>query len=332
MDERNKNIILNLILLAKSYGLVPEPPKFSSYSPQTLHSWALNEYYRLRDIKSEFKSVYKFLFDQVDSFFVASRIEKKQKRTEIDERFRFYLNFEANQSISRCELTITCPFAGKTFCIDEVLESMAKLKIPPFRSVQWIFLDTSGSPQFRSKLVKFRPKAKVYSVPKSTYSFSSMDGLYNDLKASVSGYWMSLEDDVAGYSPEIIHVLLEHLLDDPYLGIVAAAVPIRRGQPGPLAWNVKSMNGELGLQMLKPRSEGRELVDATHLGCTLIRPYVHEDYTFRQTGSSNRIIGQDIYFCLDAKENKNLNTMVIWKESAQHYTELGPISLNVSVI
>jgi glycosyltransferase involved in cell wall biosynthesis len=224
-------------------------------------------------------------------------------------------------------LTITIPFSGKIHCLERVLQSLKALQAPG-EHVNVVLLDNSSNPFFLKRLNEFAKEPNnwtsctVLSVAKG--HFGSVADIYTFLAEHVKGDWLSLEDDVVEYPPDTLLQMRRHVLSQPDIGIVAAYMESRRGYPGPMAWSVETINGLPALKPLSPLPNGMSRVCAVHMGCTLIRPPVYRNYTFRTTGEDDTIIGQDIYLCIDAK-TRGLDTAVIWNLRAGHSTPKGTL-------
>lgn len=243
-------------------------------------------------------------------------------------------------------LTITCPFAGKKFCLDRVLNSMRKLQIPSW-PVKWVFFDNSGDGEFNQRLRYFLHEMQgrcndgsvlthVQVMKKGKYDVTKVYQLYNDMKHHVIGNWLALEDDVFDYPVDLISRFYREVYSSYNLAIVGAHMETRRGYPGPLAWRVEPINGRgMGLRPVEPRPSGLTIIDAIHTGCTLIRPSAYANYTFRQEGMGENILGHDIHLCIDSKE-RGLLTGILWNTRAGHMSEegikypMGVINLNTS--
>jgi glycosyltransferase involved in cell wall biosynthesis len=207
---------------------------------------------------------------------------------------------------------------------------MMKLQIPD-NPVKWVFLDNSDDPIINQRLSRFllSRKEKDYSKTTSTlllkeskgkYDYGNVHDLYNLLLEHVEGNWLSLEDDVIDYPSNIIQTFYREILSNYDTGIVSINMQSRRGYPTPLVWNTYlTEDGGIGLKQ-PPINQEISIVDAVHTGCTLIRPIAYSGYSFRKTGSDQKIIGHDIHLCLDIKE-KGLFTKVLWGITAGHASE-----------
>lgn len=251
-------------------------------------------------------------------------------------------------------LTITCPFLEKLYCLNKVLESMRRLQLPIW-PVKWVFFNNSGNKSVSIKLKAFlkelverdgadRVKIELVENPRGKYDYLSVYKLYNDLHQHVEGYWLSLEDDVSDYPPDIVSRMLREIQGRHNLGVVSSHMATRRGDgliqdygilgmakipeagyPGSMCWDVDIFKGEIGLRAHPSCGDGFSIVDAVHTGCTLISPRAHEGYTFRQTGPNDYVIGHDIHLCLDSKEERGLLTGVIWGIRPGHLSRMGPL-------
>lgn len=222
-------------------------------------------------------------------------------------------------------ITITLPLSGKEFCLDRVMDSLSRL-IFPEPEINYIFLDNSGHYPFQAKIRNFTARIpsdhKVIIHTKPPGYFKTVADIYNFFSPQIKGNWFCLEDDILEYPPDILLRMYRILLSHYDLGILSTHVETRRGWPHPLAWKVEEIDGELGLRPQAPSSNEFSLVDATHTGCTLIRPTAYLNYQFKQTGPWNKIIGHDIHLCLDSKR-RGIFTGVLWHSRPGHWTENG---------
>ena len=168
-------------------------------------------------------------------------------------------------------LTITIPFSGKLHCLDRVLFGLKTLQISRDK-VRVILLDNSGNNTLNDRLLSFSTEnhgwlsCELITKPKGY--FQSVSDIYTFLVPLVKGDWLSLEDDVVEYPPDLLSRMRREILTYPDIGIVSAYMEARRGHPGPMAWMVELQNGEPGLRPTSPRPSGLSRVDATHMGCT----------------------------------------------------------------
>lgn len=210
---------------------------------------------------------------------------------------------------------------------------MKRLQIPDW-PVKWVFFDNSGDPSFTARLRQFlyemQDKRSDGSVlthlqvnKKGKYEYDRIYQLYNDMKQHVMGNWMSFEDDVCEFPVDTISQMYRYAYSTYDLAIIAATMESRRGWPGTMAWRIEDFGEQgLGLRPAESKNEGMSIVDAVHTGCTLMRPAAYSNYSFRQSGLGNKILGHDIHMCVDAKK-RGLKTGVIWNLRAGHMSTEG---------
>jgi len=225
-------------------------------------------------------------------------------------------------------LTITCPFVGKHHTLDLFFECLNRLHIAP--RTKLVVLDNSGDREFGEKLTDrlTDQQDRFFQVQRFTEPKKKFNGdvaeVYNYLLPYIQGDWLSLEDDVI-FGPEAYRSLMRVALTHYDIGIVSTHM-VDRTSPGlGMSWYFEEFapSGELGLSAATPRSTGWSPVDATHMGCTLIRPSVYLGYQFHVKGPYQKISGQDIYLCMDAYRERNLRTATVWTERCGHLTPTG---------
>lgn len=221
-------------------------------------------------------------------------------------------------------ITITCPFSGKLFCLDEVLKRLYDLHVSGY--VRGVFLDNSGDDRLRKKLREFQSSRvwdEVMIIEEPKGSFDEISAIYNRFQPHVQGLWFSVEDDVL-LEPDTLRKLQSVAFSNYDVGVVSAFMDSRRGWKGPLAWMVEEdERGDPILKEVAPRSYGSSPVDATHTGCTLIKQCAYLDYEFRQFGPTHRLIGHDINLCRDSFHHRGLRTMVRWDVRVGHCSTNG---------
>jgi hypothetical protein len=223
--------------------------------------------------------------------------------------------------------TITLPLSGKLSLLGRVLEAVEGILVPgPSRLV---VLDDSGNKAFGREASS--QVSSIRSFDESVYidiyrgPRPDVASVYNDVLFHVKGDWLSLEDDVLPGKWTFLRLLRE-ASESAGIGIVGAHMEDRHANGRPLCWRaVPGLSGKLTVIPCLGMGHGASLVDAIHMGCTLIRPSAWIGHVFRHRGEWADVHGQDIDLCLEAKHRRGLSTMVVWEERIGHMTTQGSL-------
>lgn len=242
-------------------------------------------------------------------------------------------------------ISLVTLFIGRFHCLKEYFKGLEDLDYDK-KKIHLIWHDTSHIPFFTEKLQEWLAEhgEKYASVTflecdKPHYHFEEKNGghkalvtisqAYNHCVKYLKGdYFFSLEDDVV-CPPNALRKLLVSLEDKTIVGAAGRMIarPSSLWQPGKvIAWrfdkvevfpgeNIEFRYVEKVIDYLK--DDGKELVGATHLGCTLIRAGFVRNNPFKPT-DDGLSTGPDVIMGYKAIK-EGLAWVLDWSIKCKHF-------------
>ncbi len=242
------------------------------------------------------------------------------------------------------KITIATPFVGKAYCITDYLKGLESLDYPKDK-INLIFYDASNDKVFKEILDEFiQTHKKEYASTRyetdgrepmhdvtagNAIKSARVASVYNRIKYMIeTDLVLIIEDDIVA-PPNTIKKLLENLTDG--VGMIIARQMCRwssdiHEKMYPLAWSLNKVKvfgendscSETGydVQPLKVKEKGIETIDATPMGCNLIRTKLFKQEEFRAT--DNGLMGFDLIFANDLNM-LGYKVLIDWSIHCKHF-------------